>query len=427
MSHDGQGRPSDRLRAILREAREDLVPEGRDAEGDFSAVDKKLFARIAEEQARAKAELGEQAAERRRASSSKAVWGGVALLAAAAAALMMIRHQGAPFDAHPLDPVAENNSIHTAASQAASLNGREGAGEIRIRGAAAEPGHTLAESDIVETTDARALFVSDGASRVTWLLEERSRVEVRQAKSPLVLALLVGALEAQVSPVSHGEAFAVDVEGVRVAVHGTHLRVARAESRVTVDLSEGVVAVGPAPRMGSTQGEIVAAPAHVEFDANDLQGTLRVERSAAAVRTPVSLVPRTTPIAALPNGEGPKLDEPALGHRPPPVQPPAPNAHAGANAPAAPTAIVPPAPPVRPEELIAKGVKSCVASQLRVAKVHVTVSTNVTIKVADDGSVQLARFSPPLAPEAQDCASRIIYKTHFAPGAGEIAIPVSVD
>ena len=61
-------------------------------------------------------------------------------------------------------------------------------------------------------------------------------------------ALDDGAFEAQVTPVPSGEAFAVDVATptsiVRIAVHGTHLRVARAGTRVTVDLTEGVVSIG---------------------------------------------------------------------------------------------------------------------------------------------------------------------------------------
>ena len=106
----------------------------------------------------------------------------------------------------------------------------------------------------------------------------------------IVLALRVGAVEAQVTPVAMGEAFAVDVDGVRVAVHGTHLRVARAErggSWVVVDLSEGVISVGAPPKAGSTMGVLVTAPAHVEFSTTDVDRTLRVEHDPARVRAPV--------------------------------------------------------------------------------------------------------------------------------------------
>src|SRR5207237_528524 len=120
------------------------------------------------------------------------------------------------------------------------------------------------------------------------------RARVKSAGESLVLGLEEGAIEAQVTPVPTGEAFAVDIAAgsslVRVAVHGTHLRVARNGSHVVVDLTEGVVSIGAPPRTGSTYGTLVTAPSHVEFDAADLDHTLRIEHAPAAVRAPVSLV-----------------------------------------------------------------------------------------------------------------------------------------
>src|SRR5258708_4662206 len=80
-----------------------------------------------------------------------------------------------------------------------------------------------------------------------------------------------------------GEAFAVDVvnpDGTssRIAVHGTHLRVARDGDHVVVDLSEGVVSIGAPARVGSTYGELVTAPAHAELTAG-VSASLRVDHT----------------------------------------------------------------------------------------------------------------------------------------------------
>ncbi|WP_394846481.1 FecR family protein [Pendulispora brunnea] len=399
------------LDVILREAREDLVPKNRGIDGDFSAIDEKLFERIAREPV----SISESRTGRERSAvRSPRLWGGVALVAAAAAAFVVFRSptrtpientlvQGTQIGTQPTE-VSPNAAPERARGEsAASLRERQGTGEIRIAGTAVEPGHTLALSESVETADARAIFISGPESRpaVTWLLEERSRVEVQHAQLPLVLTLTKGAVEAQVAPVDHGEAFAVDIDGVRVAVHGTHLRVSREGGHVAVDLTEGVVAVGPIPSAGLTEGTVVNAPAHVEFETADISGSFRLDRTPTSIRTPVQLGGHR------PDASRPQLRETLAREKTPDVR--------TASAPAA---------PMKPEEIIAKGVRACVASQLREATVRVTVSSKLSLKVAEDGSVYFARFNPPLAPEAQECASRIIYKTRF-PHGGDVEIPLS--
>ena len=68
----------------------------------------------------------------------------------------------------------------------------------------------------------------DRPGKLTLVLERGTRATITHSQGALVLALDEGAVEAQVVPVPSGEAFAVDVGSSRVAVHGTHLRVARA-------------------------------------------------------------------------------------------------------------------------------------------------------------------------------------------------------
>ena len=96
-------------------------------------------------------------------------------------------------------------------------------------------------------------------------------------------------MEAQVAPVAAGEAFAVDVDGARVAVHGTHLRVERQGGHAIVDLREGVVSIGLPPKSGATYGDLVTAPAHIEFDVADPHGTLKVSHESSRVRAAISL------------------------------------------------------------------------------------------------------------------------------------------
>ena len=145
-------------------------------------------------------------------------------------------------------------------------------------------GVPLKLGDVLETGGARATIERPG--KVTLTLEPGLKTVVTHVQGALILALERGAVEAQVVPVASGEAFAVDVDGSRVAVHGTHLRVAREGQRVVVDLNEGVVSVGAAPRAGSVLGTLVNAPAHVEFMASDPAGTLEQTHDPSAVRTP---------------------------------------------------------------------------------------------------------------------------------------------
>jgi hypothetical protein len=241
----------------------------------------------------------------------------------------------------------------------------------------------------------------------------------------LVLALERGAVEAQVAPVANGEAFAIDVDGARVAVHGTHLRVARDGTRAIVDLREGVVSIGAPPAHGSTYGDLVTAPAHVEFDASDPHGTLKVSHEPSRVRASTTLEHPPEP----PRPEG--APKPAVAPAPAPASPPA---HVTSPAPTSPAIARPvPAPPTPPradpdpEKTISDAVHRCVRARVgQTTGVVVTVSTHVEIQVADTGMVSTAHFDPPLAPEVQECAAQTIYRTRFGtPGAVSILVDVT--
>jgi len=248
---------------------------------------------------------------------------------------------------------------------------------------------------------------------------------VTHTEGALVLALAQGAVEAQVVPVASGEAFAVDVDGARVAVHGTHLRVARDGEHVAVDLSEGVVSVGPAPRVGSVLGSLVTAPGHVEFVATNATGTLTLTHDPSAVRAPVALngagtEPRARPSPlAVPPSTTPKAEAMA------PVRTPA-SAAGAARTEAHPGAAVEPAPGVNPEDVISNAVRACMAERPRAENVTVVVRTTLRLDLADDGSVRAARFDPPVAPDVNGCAAASIYKTRFSHG-GTQAIAIDFE
>jgi hypothetical protein len=379
---------------------------------------------------------------------------GAAVLAAAAAIAMIVKK----------DPGASLNDASGARELAAaqaeltagSLRETVGAGEVRVAGHAVTAGHVLRAGDLVEADGARGVL--ERPRKVAWLLEHGNtegstigRARVKSAGESLVLGLEDGAIEAQVTPVPSGEAFAVDIAAstpagapslVRVAVHGTHLRVSRLGSRVVVDLTEGVVSIGVPPRDAtggtrSTYGTLVTAPSHVEFDAADLEHTLRIDHAPGAVRAPVSLVMHD-PAANGATAVNARADVP-----------PAPEAQQGAAAvPVAPATVPRPAavvqrpivdpsraasvtnvdptkPALPPREAIAAAVRACAAQRSRPENVHVSVSSSLKLKIAAGGDVETAQFDPPLLPEIQTCAAAEIYKAKLEHSAGDtVTIPI---
>jgi hypothetical protein len=301
---------------------------------------------------------------------------------------------------------------------------------------------------VIDATGARALF--ERPRQVTWVLEQdgaaqdepgmqepaghdglrtpiegnAARARVKSAGEPLVLDLQDGAIEAQVVPVARGEAFAVDVGTergvVRVAVHGTHLRVARAGNRVVVDLTEGVVSIGVPPRVGVTYGTLVTAPAHVELDATDLR-TLRIDHTPASVRAPIPLVHEgavglraEAPPLAVASAEPPQAAVVASAPK---------DAVVHASEPALTAKVEPRKAAVPPREAIAAAVRNCAAARSQSGEVHVTVTSNLSLQVSGGGMVENAQFSPPLPADVQDCAAKVIYKAKLEE-TGLVAIPI---
>ena len=265
---------SDLLRKLIDESRDDL---GKREVGsvDWDTVDRELFARIEQE----------RRLERARAVSPRTpAWGVGAAVLAAAACFALVAGKA------PETRSIEAPAVAVAAPAAGSVVSILGSGALLVDGKPAAVGATLHLGNVVETRGTSVTVERPG--KLSMIIEAGTRATVTHVQGALVLALDTGAIEAQVVPVASGEAFAVDVAGSRVAVHGTHLRVERLaradrdDDPVVVDLNEGVVIIGAAPREGSTVGSLVTAPAHADFSALDAAGTLKVTHESAIVRPP---------------------------------------------------------------------------------------------------------------------------------------------
>jgi ferric-dicitrate binding protein FerR (iron transport regulator) len=396
------------LDEVVREAKIDLVPRDRDL--DWAALEARVMDRVAKEPAPAPRESDRGRVMR---------FGALALAAAAAIAVVVRKDRDAP-----LLETTTVDGADRADALAGSLRATEGAGEVRVGGLAAVAGQVLRPGDVLEADGARAVL--ERPRKVTWLLEKAdgiARARVKAVGEALVVALDDGAIEAQVTPVPSGEAFAVDVAAasrvVRVAVHGTHFRVTRTGSRVAVDLSEGVVSIGVPPRSGSTYGSLVTAPAHVDFDVADLAGTLHVDHAPAAVRPPVPLAFHEASAAL---AKEPPSDK-ATAHVAP-AQPQATVPRPTAASTALPEPTVSPAEPVlAPREAIAAAVRDCAATKSVPGAVRVTVTSTLKLQVGAGGVVESAQFFPPLQPEVQTCAAGAIYRAKLEEP-GVVTIPI---
>jgi hypothetical protein len=394
------------LQRLIVEAREDLGknPAPR---VDWDRVDRELFDRIEQSE---KATLASS-------RSSRAAWtAGAVLVSAAAAAAMVL---GRTTEVRPIETVGAVSD-----EPAGTVVSLDGDGELLINGKPGLVGSTLRMDDVVEARGAARATV-ERPGKVTFVLEHGTRTLVEHVHGALVLALESGTVEAQVVPVARGEAFAVDVGHARVAVHGTHLRVERQHGNagpsrsgdlVVVDLTEGVVTVGQAPRIGSTSGVLVTAPAHAEFAADDAQGTLIVTHNLAQIRAPQALgplaqarvaapaPPQAAPVAHVESGEA----RGALAAAPP--------AHSEPRATSGGGSGLPPAADPNAEGTLAAAVRACFAERPSAANVTVSVSTTLHVTLHGDGTVRGARFDPPVAPDVNACAAQSIYKARFTHG-----------
>jgi len=257
--------------------------------------------------------------------------------------------------------------------------------------AAAAPGVARVDGETLAVGD--ALVAPPGGLEVThglravWTLAPGGRARVLEMGPRLTVALVSGSLRAEVAPGAAPEAFAVEVDGTRIAVHGTIFRVERRADGVEVAVERGAVVVRPVGDRGPGPGLIVAAPARRAFS---LQGLPLAPDGATDASATAS---------------------PAGAHRAP-----------GPRKAAA--VAMPSATPTRPGELeaaaygVTAAVQRCFARHTpAVEDGHVTAEVGVSLVVAPDGSLLELAFAPPLAPAVAACSQSAARQVRLpAPG-----------
>jgi ferric-dicitrate binding protein FerR (iron transport regulator) len=401
---------SDALDRMLREAQRDWAIEAKTVR--WGSVESGLFGRIATER---RAERDVLSMGRGRA------WTAAAAGLASAFAIGLVvwtTHETTLLEADHVLPVEDGTTITRV----------DGAGAVLVNGHAAAAGTALHPGDSIEARAAQATVSRPG--KATFVIERGSTAVVTHLQGGIVLALSRGAIEAQVVPVATSEAMAIDVGRSRVAVHGTRFRVARMGEHVTVDLTEGVVTIGQAPRVGSTLGGLVTAPAHAEFVAADPESTLHVSHDVGSVRaaTPFETAPQARPPAlsispVVPSGQSAVRadagDVAAPGSAGASRSEQRPTANPSGWAPGSTTADP------NAQAAIATAVRSCLGERMHVDSVTVVVSTTLVLQLHEDGTVSSARFEPPVAPDVNACSAESIYRARFTHG-GTVSIPISV-
>ncbi len=260
-------------------------------------------------------------------------------------------------------------------AKAASVIGPDVAGVV--------DGSRLSVGDRVVTA-AREIEV-DHAGRAHWTLAPSSSATLSDAGERLTITLDQGAVVSKVVPSDEPEAFAVVTGSVRVAVHGTAFRVEKRGDRALVEVTEGVVAVGPATRE-RTEGWLLHAGDQGSFTLDGRTGT--VQRAPTAARDP-----KTSEVTA-----------------------PAPTRVAAKRSSPAPTPL-----PLTPStgelerrlDTVASHVARCFDQNTKSGDVRVTARTRLSAKVTPDGKLGALSFDPPLAPDVHRCADGAARSTKF--------------
>ncbi len=336
--------------------------------------------------------------------------------AAAAAVLAlgvgsMTSNSALPSAAAPVRHVVE-------ATQVAAAPGNAGARDLS----------TLRPGDVVEAGDAPVSFAQAGLAQ--WTLAPGSTVRVRSVGVGHTVVLERGSLRAEVTPrdPSEGlvEAFAVEVGGTRVAVHGTAFSVTIVDGasaiegkRVVVDVEHGAVAVGPVGYAGATTGHLLVGPSRASFSLDGGRSARLMERVdapvvVAAAREPAPLVPQAPAPSVEDVPEHPVASVIAVAPRPSLA------AHAPAN-PVLEPAAVESAPPVAVPEVAAAALPPLTAAvvQSRLARclkhdpaadptaVRVSVSSRLHITINADGGTA-AKNTPTLRGDILNCVGGAI-------------------
>jgi hypothetical protein len=408
------------LRAMVSVLREEPTPQP-----DWDAVEQRLSVRIEDE-----VRVSRLHAPPRPVSPFRTA---LPMLAAAAAIVLAVGLGGseAPAPAHAEARVVAPSLVPLAPGEAGA-KGEHDLAALRV-------------GDVVETGEAGTTFALAGSVR--WSLEPQSRVVVRAAaRAPAlgdaegghVVALERGSIRAEVVPrdakLGLVEAFAVEVDGTRVAVHGTAFSVTRTVAGLVVDVEHGAVAVGPVGHQGTTSGHLLVGPARASFSADGgrvARNLSREEPLALGAASSAAGAPPSFPVAAptpLPSVTSlASSGAPGRTAAVPAPARPAPDATAQVDGAAHPSAEAPvaPLPATTSLEAVRAGLQRCFAQTYDGASgLALSVSSTLHVALRDDGTVQSAWFDPPLKPEFQACASGLL-GGRFPDGPRSLNVPLS--
>ncbi|WP_437275618.1 hypothetical protein WME90_30775 [Sorangium sp. So ce375] len=411
-----------------REHMDRLLRAEQPPEPRWEAIERELFARI------------ERAAPVRRAAPPQRSQLGRALGFAAAAAAIALAVLATGRSAPPVVATSTPPRARDLAEVPPAAGGDRASGDLDFR--ALRPG------DSVETAGHAVSFVDVGSVRWTLLPNGRAVVRAVGAEGVgHVISLERGSVRADVVTRAPEEglveAFAVEVGGTRVAVHGTLFTVTRLEGRVEVDVEHGTVAVGSAAYRGATTAHLLVGPSRGTFSLDGGREARLLERPAPQDGAASAASPATAPAPP----------QPAAGARPPGGAAAAPAVVARAEEPAAPAVAEPPAqlsplatgpaptaaqpvpetqnvppPPALTPASVQSLLSSCFARESAggSSSVRRSIVSTLHVSVRPDGSVAAVRFDPPLRPALQACAEAL-YRGRFAGGSRQLAIPLTID
>ncbi len=303
---------------------------------------------------------------------------------------------------------------------------------VAAAGIAFEPGSAtvrdLSELRPGDVVAAGAEPVSFGrAGLVTWTLAPGSALRVRSAAEVgHTVVLERGSLRAEVTPRDPAEglveAFAVEVPGTRVAVHGTAFSVTLEGDRAIVDVEHGAVAVGPVGHVGATTGHLLVGPSRASFSLDGGRTARLIERNPEPIAVAAAEGP--APTVEAPSQGAVALAEPPVAPSVAAAPQPGRTGHGPAH-PAGVAAVAPPEAPLLTAGVVRARLERCFKqSDLNgSSNLAVSVSTTLRIDVNPDGSPH-AVFDPPVKPALVPCAGSAI-AGRFAPDAGHIDIPVT--
>ena len=277
-------------------------------------------------------------------------------------------------------------------------------------------GNALAVGDIVESST--EAVVVDHPGQATWTLWPESSAHVEELGAVIRIALDRGALSARVEKSPRPESFVVRVEGTRVAVHGTAFRVVRLEHGVQVEVTEGVVGVGPL-RGPSFD---VAAPANTTTTFDGVRADLR--HAARNVATKANEhqhaeAAQTPPSVEAPTAEAPTETAPAQVEA----------AASGAEpAPAVVSRAAPESAPMPSVDGVLEAVRRCFRERtVTNGDLHVTVNTQMALRIQANGRVGEAVFTPPLAPSVRRCVDDSVGAMRFPSSPNGFAVDKVLD